>query len=616
MQDSLEDYIKLANNVNTSTVRTESSGKENELTSDARALKIVEFAIDGQLRPEVFIKCLNYINPSFYQDIVEERHIAEYCGYPICGYKVLHKPHKQYFISSKTNKIYDITERKHFCSNFCYKASNHIKEQIESSPLWLRTEQNPSKFRLLLAKENGIPGEEILILNKAADESTFTSVVDFAEASLSEVQDNELTTEFKRLVIDKNSKEKTGGLDALHTINIAHKYAAENKSQDKKYKSRDASVEKSRRYELVKEVKTEVVENCKSLDKRLKMALDKVKKMKENGIQKKSLLIETAKNPEIIKPISEPKEACDKAKLASVVQEKNIKSTELSDNYPVLNMDNIFHCFTSWTTLDTFLFLHGEDRIRKALTERKLTEMFDRLRVSELSIAQQVRYRDICRRMHTQDMMEKRRDGDLMDGRKCVRRKPLPEYGDLKKESKALTVKVKAFLSGTAYDPNPSTIKVDQLIVKERSRDTAQGSGRADEDIPAVLPLVDNSSPSAMRRRIFLNSANPQVCRHLLALHLDDNLTEEIRHLVNTFQLSSKNIVFKPREWKLIGIALLEILSIRNEVLHNYLRSDIYNEYILSEFSSVLDFKDYIIGIKNYLQNVELFIELYISSDK
>lgn len=47
-----------------------------------------------------------------YQDIVEERAITKICGYAICGRKIPEMPQKQFHISAKANKLYDITDRK------------------------------------------------------------------------------------------------------------------------------------------------------------------------------------------------------------------------------------------------------------------------------------------------------------------------------------------------------------------------------------------------------------------------------------------------------------------------------------------------------------------------
>ena len=37
-----------------------------------------------------------------------------------------------------SRQVYDITERKNFCSGDCYKRSSFLKAQVATSPLWLR----------------------------------------------------------------------------------------------------------------------------------------------------------------------------------------------------------------------------------------------------------------------------------------------------------------------------------------------------------------------------------------------------------------------------------------------------------------------------------------------
>lgn len=58
-------------------------------------------------------------------------------------------PTKQYQISTTTNKVYDITDRKKFCSTKCFKASEYIKSQMLTSPLWLRHQEIIPEFKLL-----------------------------------------------------------------------------------------------------------------------------------------------------------------------------------------------------------------------------------------------------------------------------------------------------------------------------------------------------------------------------------------------------------------------------------------------------------------------------------
>uniref|UniRef100_A0A4W3J4Y8 RNA polymerase II subunit B1 CTD phosphatase RPAP2 homolog n=1 Tax=Callorhinchus milii TaxID=7868 RepID=A0A4W3J4Y8_CALMI len=79
----------------------------------------------------------------------------------VCGtllntfFYLCHVPKQQYTISTKTNRVYDITERKNFCSNFCYKASKYYEAQISKSPLWLQ-EERPTVCHLLKGQSGSV----------------------------------------------------------------------------------------------------------------------------------------------------------------------------------------------------------------------------------------------------------------------------------------------------------------------------------------------------------------------------------------------------------------------------------------------------------------------------
>lgn len=112
---------------------------------------------------------LIHINQSHYDDIVEERAIIKLCGYPLCSEKLGNMPKKQYQISTVRNKVYDITERKKFCSNNCYKSSIFLKEQVLTTPLWVRKDEDIiPEFKLLSLDAKNVEErkEEILIIGK------------------------------------------------------------------------------------------------------------------------------------------------------------------------------------------------------------------------------------------------------------------------------------------------------------------------------------------------------------------------------------------------------------------------------------------------------------------
>ncbi|CAG5121258.1 unnamed protein product [Candidula unifasciata] len=130
---------------------------------EERAFHIVNNLIDGKVDGPYLIKCGQMISREHYTDVVEERAISYLCGYPLCDNALTNIPKKQYHISTSTNKVYDISERKNFCSNQCLKASKHFCNQIPESPLWTRAKEAPADIKLLPHTEiSGMVGNEVV----------------------------------------------------------------------------------------------------------------------------------------------------------------------------------------------------------------------------------------------------------------------------------------------------------------------------------------------------------------------------------------------------------------------------------------------------------------------
>uniref|UniRef100_A0A8C5E6V6 RNA polymerase II subunit B1 CTD phosphatase RPAP2 homolog n=1 Tax=Gouania willdenowi TaxID=441366 RepID=A0A8C5E6V6_GOUWI len=139
------------------------------LELEKRALEVVERLLEEGVAEHFLVDCAQFITAANYKDVVEERSIARLCGYPVCPNKLGKILTQQYMISTKTNKVYDITERKCFCSNFCYKASKEFELQIPKSPLWLRQHETPEEIKLLNKGSSGRSGEEVQLKEKSAD---------------------------------------------------------------------------------------------------------------------------------------------------------------------------------------------------------------------------------------------------------------------------------------------------------------------------------------------------------------------------------------------------------------------------------------------------------------
>ncbi|ELK34436.1 Putative RNA polymerase II subunit B1 CTD phosphatase RPAP2, partial [Myotis davidii] len=80
---------------------------------ERKALHIVEQLLEENITEEFLMECGKCITPAHYSDVVDERSIIKLCGYPLCHKKLGIVPKQKYKISTKTNKVYDITERKH-----------------------------------------------------------------------------------------------------------------------------------------------------------------------------------------------------------------------------------------------------------------------------------------------------------------------------------------------------------------------------------------------------------------------------------------------------------------------------------------------------------------------
>ena len=100
---------------------------------------------------------------SRYRSKIWSRHTVPLCNKSHDASKIKQKFH----ISTLTNKVYDVEERKQFCSAVCFKASNFFKDQLETSPLWLREKDTPVFAKLYTGKQEAPKEKNVqLIFNE------------------------------------------------------------------------------------------------------------------------------------------------------------------------------------------------------------------------------------------------------------------------------------------------------------------------------------------------------------------------------------------------------------------------------------------------------------------
>jgi len=97
-----------------------------------------------------------------------------------------------------------------------------------------------------------------------------------------------------------------------------------------------------------------------------------------------------------------------------------------------------------------------------------------------------------------------------------------------------------------------------------------------------VLPPVDSHSQMSLRRKIVLDKLSrvlPDVFSHIGVLSVMD-IRADIRSLVHTFALTSKNILLKPDEWILMAVVLLYMLGIRSQDLRDAMKEESFISYL------------------------------------
>jgi len=124
----------------------------------------------NQVDDETLIQSANQIDRERYRGVNEDRSLRQTCGYPVCSNGLPdEKPKGQFYIDVRVNKVIDTTERRLFCSTFCYKASKYYERQIHESPVWARDESHAESVRRieLLTRET--------LHKETRDESTIIS---------------------------------------------------------------------------------------------------------------------------------------------------------------------------------------------------------------------------------------------------------------------------------------------------------------------------------------------------------------------------------------------------------------------------------------------------------
>ncbi|XP_076622309.1 putative RNA polymerase II subunit B1 CTD phosphatase RPAP2 isoform X2 [Colletes latitarsis] len=566
---------------------------------DAKALTIVEQLLEPNIDSQWLLYNLRYINKNHMEDVIEERSIIKLCGYVLCSNALTTVIDQKYHISTRKNKVYDVTRRKNFCTSRCYGACNYLLEQMLTSPLWLRDKEEIPEFKLLPAKdelERSTPGDEIPLWN--------TNITLHSDSKDKLVELNEICKDSKDKPLNKDvifdTHNECSILESLQIINKATEISdsiqesEEIKEKFLKISDKDPEYVKNESIHLkdtannskqctndtsIKEISTSrnnILFDCISQD--IKELNNDVTCLNEgrdcNKINNEeqtrlSEVLETECNITVIKQNSN--HLVQEIENKKHTQKHHVKEKQSSEFY---NLTMHIECnVKEWITEDTLCLLSGEEGIKQQLLD---------------NIRQHNKYLHLCKKLNKLQLQDEK--DDRIDLTKSTL-KPLPHLSVLQEEGKKIELKVRAFYKGDLVTETSSKITDDT---------------EKNEPI-SVLPLIDTHTPKALRRRIFLDKLHrilPDLIQALAGSGLPHyTYTSErsalIKALVNTFSLSATNITFKTAEWTLVGLIIIKMLGMIDpqlKVLLSRKQASMYVSMILMSYKLDSNYLDRIVA--------------------
>jgi len=221
--------------------------------------------------------------------------------------------------------------------------------------------------------------------------------------------------------------------------------------------------------------------------------------------------------------------------------------------------ETVSQVMEQWFTIDSFRILYGDDQLRIRLREAG-AEALESSSVGNKNLAEQFQasYRDICRKL---DLM------DLLDEKEEVEEHlPLPSYEMLRKHCQEENSKMGAFLDGKqSYRRD----LVSNIVEKDS------------EKVDPRLPLIDHRSQMIYRRRLVLDGLDKTFLDLLKLLKISPaEISNHLKELVDSFDISSRTVVFKPEEWTVIAITMLKLISVKNSAVSSAFSNEETMKYL------------------------------------
>ncbi|XP_063154323.1 putative RNA polymerase II subunit B1 CTD phosphatase RPAP2 [Candoia aspera] len=538
-----------------------------KIECERNALQVVERLLEDDVTEEFFVDCGRLITPSHYQDVVEERFIIKLCGYPICRNKLQNVPKQKYKISTKTNKVYDITERKCFCSNFCYRASKYFEGQISKSPVWLREEERPPTTELLKEGSSGYSGKEIKLVSegiKALDIENPIPAANHNDSGSGSESSSDAEQEFVSSVLQEtlSNTEKSAGKPLKSILKKSPAERAELKLFTPEDTVDETSAQVNRdRLDVLQEERVfpdniQLERPCHSQN-----VLENVQDSEDFGNNSSCSQV-------VFLGVSQ--KGADQFKRLLAKPKQSIRSPVDSTAAKDSLLESLRQTFTEWRSEETLKLLHGSDSTTSHVLQHTLPNDCEKEELDEDDLESANDSEAVSQRHPLNSLNQSL---PFQGSRTAV--KHLPSYEKLKKETLQLELKVKEFYQGKF------TVIEEKDLAMQSGREQQYGKSQDNEQWAPILPLVDSKAQQQIRTRIVLEKLQKALPAVLgpLKIPLGDVYTE-LGNLVKTFRLTNTNIIHRAPVWTLIAIVLMSVLSETIPVFAHSQRNKGYTQFL------------------------------------
>ncbi|XP_010643220.1 putative RNA polymerase II subunit B1 CTD phosphatase RPAP2 isoform X2 [Fukomys damarensis] len=529
---------------------------KKKIEFERKALHIVEQLLEENITEEFLMECGKFITPAHYSDVVVERSIVKFCGYPLCQKKLGIVPKQKYKISTKTNKVYDITERKSFCSNFCYKASKFFEAQIPKTPVWVREEDRQPDFQLLTEGQSGHSGEvqlqKVIKTSDVDNPAHFEKHCESCSSSTCSNSSSDNEQDFVSSILPEKRPNAMGMGPQLHQKSIMKKKAGQ-------------KTDSTLKEQIVVEV-TEQLSSCKlgSQEKAAtcELPFQKIRsQISSNSPSHEGL--QASGNFENKYNMSEITLVGISKKSAEHFKKKFAKSNQVSSSVqvcPEVAKTNLLkvlrETLIEWKTEETLRFLYGQNYASICLKPSSACLVNEELDEDDINADSDDHSLSLRGSQNSLDQ-------SLPFRGSVTATKPLPSYENLKKETETLNLRIREFYKGQYVLNEETTISQDS------------------EEHDHTFPLIDSSSQNQIRKRIVLEKLSKVLPGLLgpLQITLGDIYTQ-LKSLVRTFRLTNRNIIHNPVEWTLIAVVLLSLLTPVLGIQKHSLKNVLFAQFI------------------------------------